>query len=509
VTCLWLMPFYATANEDDGYDVTDHVAIDERLGTLPEFVELLRQAKQRGIRVLVDLVVNHTSRHHPWFQAARRDASSKYRGYYVWSEHRPRHVESGVVFTGEQQAVWSFDDEADAWYFHRFYRFEPDLATEQADVRGEIRRIVEFWLELGVAGFRIDAIPFVISRKHQGGGAPDYEYLSELRGTASWRSGESVLLAEANVAYEDAGHYFGRGDRMHMMFDFDLNQRLFLALAEQRAAPIAEALTRRPSIPGVCEWATFLRNHDELDLGRLSEDERQRVYDAFAPERNMHVFNRGIRRRLGSMLRGDAARMKLAYSLLFSLPGTPVIFYGEEIGMGEDLSRPGRYAVRTPMQWAPVPGGDFSDAPRSTFVRAPIEDGAFSIARVNVVDEWRDPESLLNTVARAAAVRRQTPELCRGDCSTVKTRHDDVLVLERRLGDRVTVVAHNLAPARRRLSIERPMACPVALFGNAGSELSNSVQRLDLPPYGFLWLRGYCRHREQAERPRAEQESIS
>jgi maltose alpha-D-glucosyltransferase / alpha-amylase len=368
VTAIWLMPFQPSPGKDDGYDVSDYYGVNSAYGSLGDFVEFTHGAKQRGIRVIIDLVVNHTSDEHPWFQAARRDPRSPYRDWYVWSDKRPPGASTGMVFPGVQKSTWSYDREAKAWYFHRFYDFQPDLNTSNPRVQAEILKIMGFWIQLGVSGFRMDAVPFVIATKGPKVRKPveQYDMLRSLREFLQWRQGDCIILAEANVVPDTDMEYFGKaGDRMQMMFNFQANQNLFYALASADSRQLIKALKATRRRPPTAQWGIFLRNHDELDLGRLTQEQRQRVFDAFAPEKHMQLYDRGIRRRLAPMLDGDRRRVELAYSLLFTLPGTPVIRYGDEIAMGDNLDLPERVAARTPMQWSSEPHGGFtkSDKP--------------------------------------------------------------------------------------------------------------------------------------------------
>src|SRR4051812_22341904 len=341
--CIWLLPFYPSPRLDHGYDVTNYYDVAPELGTLGDFVEFSHQARLRGLRLIIDLPINHTSDQHAWFQAARANPHSPFRDFYIWSKTRPNNADAGVVFPGFQSSVWNYDSRARAWYFHRFYPYQPDLNIMSAEVRDEIYKIVGFWLELGVSGFRIDAAPFVIEEViadqpiHR-----RYEFFGELKDFLSWRKGDAILLAEANVTLEEMPKYFGNGARLHMLFAFLVNQYLFLSLARKEAEPLARGLGRMPKLPSLGQWANFLRNHDELDLGRLSEAEREECYRAFGCEPDMQLYHRGIRRRLAPILKGDRRRIELAFSLMFSLPGTPVIYYGDELGMGDDLQLPER-----------------------------------------------------------------------------------------------------------------------------------------------------------------------
>jgi maltose alpha-D-glucosyltransferase / alpha-amylase len=400
VNCLWLQPFFPSPGRDHGYDISDYYAVDPRYGTLGDFVEFSHAARDRGIRIIVDLVVNHTSIDHPWFQEARRDPNSKYRSWYVWSKEKPPNAEQGMVFPGVQTTTWTFDEAAGEYYYHRFYDHQPDLNTGNPEVRAEIGKIIKTWLQLGVSGFRVDALPFVISTKGPGstafGDCP--EYLVEMRQVLSWGRGDAVFMAEANLPPDQVPMYFGEGDRVHVIFNFYVNQHLWLALAREQAQPILDAYAALPQIPKYCQWANFLRTHDELDLGRLSDEERQEVFDKFGPEPRMQLYNRGIRRRTAPMLGNDRRRLELAHSLILTLPGSPVLRNGDEIGTGENLDLQERDAIRTPMQWSNAKNGGFSQADRT--VLPVISGGEFGYQTVNVTAEQRDPASFLNWTER-------------------------------------------------------------------------------------------------------------
>ncbi|MET0728713.1 MAG: alpha-amylase family glycosyl hydrolase, partial [Acidimicrobiales bacterium] len=321
VTCLWLMPIYPTPDRDDGYDVIDFYGVDPRLGNHGDLVELIRTAQDRGIRVIVDLVVNHTSDKHPWFKSARSSPSSPYRDWYVWSDDPPPTKPKDVVFPDQETSVWTYDEKAGSHYLHRFYRHQPDLNVANPRVRDEVAKVVGFWLELGVSGFRVDAVPFFIEHLGISGGVDDelsdpHRVLRELRSFLTRRRGESILLGEVNLPHEGQLEFFGgdRGDELTMLFDFIGMQKLYLSLAREDAGPLAQALLDRPAIPRECQWATFVRNHDELTLDKLSDDERQEVFDAFGPEPEMQIYGRGLRRRLPPMLDGDPRRIRMVYS---------------------------------------------------------------------------------------------------------------------------------------------------------------------------------------------------
>ncbi len=339
ITCLWLMPIYPSPERDYGYDVADFYGVADKYGSLGDVVELVRTARERGIRVIADLVINHTSVDHPWFQLARA-GHPIYRDFYVWSDEKPPDADKGVIFPGKQESTWSYDRAAKRWYMHRFMPFQPDLNINNPLVRNEIHKVIGFWLELGLSGFRIDAVPFLIEQV--GGDNPavsdPHDYLRDIADFANRRRGDVMLLAEANEPLDKLASFFGdRGDEMHMLFSFVTNQALYLSFVRHDATPVADALRSLPPIPPESQWANFIKNHDEASLDKLSDAERKEVFAAFAPKKEMRLFERGIRRRFPSMVNGDRRRLELAYSLMLSLPGTPVLFYGEELGMAENL----------------------------------------------------------------------------------------------------------------------------------------------------------------------------
>ena len=494
--CIWLMPFFPSPNRDDGYDVLDYYDVDRRLGTPGDFVNFTREARERGIRVIIDLVVNHTSIDHFWFQEARRDPRSRYRDFYVWADQPSERAADGVVFPGYQDSTWTYDDEAGQYYFHRFYEHQPDLNIGNPEVQEEIEKIMGFWIELGVSGFRIDAAPFLIELKGQDAAPEDgrYGYLTDMRNFLQWRRGDSILLAEANVALQDLQEYFGDGHRMHMLFAFLINQYTFLALARQDAGPLREMLESVPEIPQLGQWATFLRNHDELDLGRLTAEEREEVFDRFAPAANMRLYERGIRRRLAPMLGGDLRRLKLVNALLFSLPGTPVIYYGDEIGMGEDLSLPERNAVRTAMQWSDEENAGFSTAPPEGLIRPVIREGPFAYETVNVATEDRDPDGLMNTISKIIRTRRAAPEFGWGNYRLLRTDAREVLAHACEWRGNTVVALHNLCDEARtvRLDIRSDGGAAKWLDILADDEYEEVVAgsgSVFLRPYGYRWLR--------------------
>jgi maltose alpha-D-glucosyltransferase / alpha-amylase len=495
VTAIWLMPFQPSPCKDDGYDVADYYGVDPRYGTLGDFVEFTHGCKQRGMRVLIDLVVNHTSNEHPWFQEARRDPQSKYRDWYVWSKNKPKNAKSGIVFPGVQKSVWDYDEVAKAYYFHRFYDFQPDLNTSNPAVQAEILKIMGYWLQLGVSGFRMDAVPFVISQKGANLAKPEPQYpmLRTFSQFLTWRDGEAIILAEANVLPGTDLKYFGTaGERLQMMFNFEVNQHLFYALATSDSRPLVKAMRATKPRPATAQWGQFLRNHDELDLGRLENEQREAVFAAFGPDPDMQLYQRGIRRRLAPMLQGDRRRLELAYSLMMTLPGTPVIRYGDEIGMGDNLKLPERNCARTPMQWSTEPNAGFTKS--DTPVLPVISTGPYSFEHVNVADQRRDPNSLLNWMERIIRMRKEVPEIGWGDFSFVPAGTAEVLAMQYDWRNNSVLCVHNLSGEPREVRLSRKAGEENCLLVNLLSA-DHSQPDTDgrhcmlLEPYGYRWFR--------------------
>ncbi len=495
VSTIWLLPFYPSPQRDDGYDISDYYNVDPRYGTLGDFVEFTHGAEQRGMRVIVDLVINHTSDQHPWFKQARRDPKSPYRDWYLWSADKPKNADQGMVFPGVQKTTWTYDAEAEAYYFHRFYEFQPDLNTGNPEVQAELLKIMGFWLQLGVSGFRVDALPFVIAGEGAGVTKPveNYDMLRYFREFLQWRRGDAIMLAEANVPPAEARRYFGDdGDRVHMLFNFPVNQRLFYALATGDCRPLEKALEDTRSQPGTAQWGMFLRNHDELDLGRLTEKQRAAVFAAMGPKPEMQLYDRGIRRRLAPMLHDDRRRLELAYSLLFGLPGTPVLRYGDEIGMGDDLDLPERNCVRTPMQWSDEPHGGFTKAAKP--VLPVIGSGPYGFQKINVAAQRRDPESLLNWMERVIRMRGEVPEIGWGDSHVLPSGHKSVLVLRYDWRGNAVLLVHSFAgePVEITVTLEDDgRACDLINLLSEGHSHGDDRRRhtIVLEPYGYRWYR--------------------
>src|SRR6266513_316257 len=499
VPAIWLMPFQTSPHRDDGYDISDYYNVDKRYGTLGDFVEFTHGAKQRGIRVIIDLVVNHTSDQHPWFREACRDPNSKYRDWYVWSSKKPARINEGMVFPGVQKSTWSYHKQARAWYFHRFYDFQPDLNTSNPHVQAEILKVMGFWIQLGVSGFRMDAVPFVISTKGAKVGKPveQYDMLRSFREFLQWRQGNAIILAEANVLPETDMEYFGdAGDRMHMMFNFHVNQHLFYALASTDGRPLANALAATKPRPATAQWGLFLRNHDELDLGRLTKAQRDVVFKNFGPDKNMQLYDRGIRRRLAPMLGGDRRRLEVAYSLMCPLPGTPVIRYGDEIAMGDDLDLSERNCARTPMHWSTEPHAGFTESDRPC--TPVIDKGPYGYEHVNAAKQRRDPNSMVNWTERIIRMRKEVPEVGWGDFTVIPTRDPAVLVMRYDWRNNWVLFVHNFDAKPLEVTFSVGLDGDNAGYGKLLVTLlaedhsradGSGKHRLVIEAYGYRWYR--------------------
>jgi maltose alpha-D-glucosyltransferase / alpha-amylase len=495
VNCLWLLPFYPSPFRDNGYDVIDHFNIDPRFGTFEDLDALVKEANQRGMRIILDLVRNHTSDQHPWFQAARRDRDSRFWHYYIWEDEPPEDPEQEPMFPDVEDSVWQYDEKANAYYYHTFYRFQPCLEVAHPHVREELCHIADFWLAFGVDGFRMDAVPHMIHQKGLDSNVmtDPYDLLGELQAYLIGRNPEAVLLGEVNVSVDEIMDYFGNGDRHHLIFNFQLNQHLFLALAREDATPIVEIMEELPTVPAVGQWANFLRNHDELNLGHLNDEERAEILDRFAPDEDMRIFGRGSRQRLASMLGGNQDLIRMAYSLLFAMPGSPTLLYGDEIGMGENLALEGRNSVRTPMQWSADNHAGFSSVEPDDLARSLVEDGPFGYHHLNVAGEQDDPDSLLNWMKTLIKARKEYPVLGCGHCQTITADEAQVLATRTELGDDAMITLHNVGPQPRKVQINLKHTNQLSLepvFGNAEwCEIEGEHATVQLPGYGYQWYR--------------------
>ncbi|WP_228466736.1 alpha-amylase family protein [Adhaeribacter swui] len=493
VDAIWLAPFQSSPKQDDGYDVANYYDVDPQYGSPGDFAEFMYQAGKHNIRVIMDIVLNHTSDQHPWFKQARADKNSRYRNWYVWSKERPQDWNKGMAFPGVQKESWTYDKKAGEYYFHRFYNFQPDLNFENPDVRNEAQRVLGFWLNQGVSGFRLDAVPFIIDLPKTSAEKPEhmFELITEFRRFVQWRKGDALILGEANVLPDENKEYFGEnGDRMHTMFNFYANQYLFYGLATGEVEPFKKALLDTKKIPGTAQWFYFLRNHDEIDLGRLTDEQRNKVYQVFGPDKNMQLYDRGIRRRLAPMLGNNRKLIEMAYSLVFSLPGAPVIRYGDEIGMGDDLRLKERIAVRTPMQWTNQKNSGFTSAEKP--FRPVISEGAFDYKKVNVAAQRQDPNSLLNWTANIMRIRKECPEIGLGDWQIVDAGVPEVLVIRYNYQGKSVLMAHNFSKEAKQIEIPQQSESEKELFSltHHNKVVANTAGfTLNLDGYEYNWLR--------------------
>ena len=474
ITAIWLLPILPSPMRDGGYDVSDLMGVRSEYGTPNDVRTLIDQAHTRGIRVITDLVVNHTSDQHPWFIEARDPESPKH-DWYVWSDDTSRYADARVIFVDTHDSNWSWDEVAGKYYWHRFFDHQPDLNYDNPQVREAIQRAIRFWLTLGFDGLRLDAVPYLF--EEEGTNCENlpatHEYLKEVRSMVDAEYPGAVLLAEANQWPNDLLPYFGDDDECHMAFHFPVMPRLFLALATGDVTPIIATMEATPQIPPGAQWAMFLRNHDELTLEMVTDEERAVLYEAYAPDPEMRK-NIGIRRRLAPLLGGDRRKIEMLNAVLLSLPGTPVIYYGDEIGMGDDISLPDRDGVRTPMQWTPNESAGWSDADPESFYLPVISGGRYGAPSVNVADEVEDDSSLLHAIR--SMIRNRPPEFGTASFESLDTGGQSVLGYKR---GRFSVVA-NFSPSPRTITLQ-------SIEQIAGPASSDGIS-VTLPPFGWAWL---------------------
>jgi len=494
IDCLWLLPFFPSPLRDDGYDIADYCAVHPSYGTLDDFKRLLGEAHRRDIAVLVELVVNHTSDQHPWFQRARRaPPGSPERDYYVWSVDDRRFAGTRIIFTDTERSNWAWDPVAGAHYWHRFFSHQPDLNFDNPRVIAEIEEVMRFWLDLGVDGFRLDAIPYLVERD----GTPcenlpeTHAVIRRLRAFVDRHAPGAMLLAEANQWPEDVRPYFGDGDECHMAFHFPVMPRIFMALRQESAEPIVDIMRRTPPIPPACQWALFLRNHDELTLEMVTEDERRYMNFAYARDPRSRV-NVGIRRRLAPLVENGRRRIELLNGLLFSLPGTPVVYYGDEIGMGDDVARPDRDGVRTPMQWTGEASAGFSIRPPGELYSRPVTDPVYGTQAVNVDAQSKDRSSLLHWMRNLIRLRKQFKVFGRGAIEFLPVANPKILAYVRRWERDTVLCVANLSrhaqPAELDLSQFEGLT-PVEMLGYTPfPRVGRLPYVLTLGGYGFYWF---------------------
>jgi len=484
VDCLWLMPLYPSPLKDDGYDIADYYNIAETFGTLDDFKDLVEEAHGRGLRLIMDLVLNHTSDQHPWFQAARADRNSPYRDYYVWSDTDQKYKEARIIFLDTEPSNWSWDETAEQYYWHRFYASQPDLNFDNPRVQEEMLKVAGFWLELGIDGFRADAVPYLFEREGTNGeNLPEtHVYLKKLRLFMDEHYPGRILLCEANQWPEDVRPYFGDGDEFHMGFHFPIMPRIFMALKKERADDMIEIINRTPPIPENCQWCIFLRNHDELTLEMVTEEERQWMWQQYAPEPRMKL-NLGIRRRLAPLLDRDRRKIELANSLLFTLPGSPIIYYGDEIGMGDNIELPDRNGVRTPMQWDDSPNAGFTTG--KPF--APLIEGELGFRHINVASQVRDQSSLFHAIRHMIDVRRGHQVFGRGKMDWVMTGNPAVASYTRSDQDESLLIVNNLSGSAQAVDLPAEnQGAYVDLLSGVEQKIAPGIT---LQPHTFLWLK--------------------
>ncbi|HEV3443758.1 MAG TPA: maltose alpha-D-glucosyltransferase [Gemmataceae bacterium] len=494
VDCLWLMPFYVSPLKDDGYDIADFRRIHPSLGTVEDFEALSRAAHAHGIRIIADLVLNHTSDQHPWFQEARRDPASRYHHYYVWSDTDQIYRNVRIIFKDSEQANWTWDPIARKYYWHRFYSHQPDLNYDNPEVRREILDVIAFWLDRGIDGFRVDAVPYLFEREGTScENLPEtHVFCKEIRGFMEERYPGTILLAEANQWPRDLVAYFGSGDEFHMAFNFPLMPRMFMAIRREQSWPIIEIMDQMPHIPQTCQWALFIRNHDELTLEMVSDEERDYMYKEYAKDARMRL-NLGIRRRMAPLMDNDRRQIELLYSLLFTLPGSPIIYYGDEIGMGDNIYLGDRNGVRTPMQWTGDRNAGFSRADPSQLYQQVILDPIYHYQAINVEAQLRAPMSLLHWLRRMIRARKKYPVFGRGTLKFVPCENRRVVAYLREYQEQTVLVVNNLSgfaqPAELDLRHFTSMV-PVELLGNQPFPvIKEQPYFLSLSPYAFYWFR--------------------
>jgi maltose alpha-D-glucosyltransferase/alpha-amylase len=495
VDCIWLLPFFPSPLRDDGYDIADYRNVDPDFGTLDDFRELLEEAHSRNIRVLSDLVINHTSDQHLWFQQARSSPQSPYRNWYVWSDNPHPYKDARIIFIDTEVSNWTWDPVANAYFWHRFYSHQPDLNYEEPAVRQAMLDVVAYWLDMGLDGFRCDAVPYLFEREGTNcENLPEtHEFLRELRSFVDKRyGGDRILLAEANQWPSEVVQYFGQGDEFHMAFHFPLMPRLFIAIRQESRRAIVDIMRKTPPIPENCQWGLFLRNHDELTLEMVTDQERDDLYYEYARDPRMRL-NLGIRRRLAPIVENDRRQIELMNTLLFSMPGAPVVYYGDEIGMGDNIYLSDRNGVRTPMQWSGDRNAGFSKAPPERLYSPLIQNPIYSYQAVNVERQYQDANSLLNWMRALVQLRHKLPVLGAGSIEFLEQPNERVLAYLRRLGPDALLVVANLSRSAQAAVFDLKDFAglqPREMFGDAlFPPITTAPYALTLAPYGYYWFR--------------------
>jgi maltose alpha-D-glucosyltransferase / alpha-amylase len=493
IDCVWLLPIFPSPLRDGGYDVSDYFSILPSYGTLGDFYEFLEAAHQRGIRVIADLVMNHTSDQHPWFQEARRPGSPK-RDWYVWSDTDQRYLDARVIFVDTESSNWTWDPEAQAFYWHRFFSHQPDLNYDNPEVQEAMMEVIRFWLDMGLDGFRLDAVPYLFEREGTDcENLPEtHEFLKRVRKEVDSKYEHKLLLAEANQWPPDVVPYFGDGDECHMAFNFPVMPRMFMGLRREDRTPIIEIMNRTPKIPDTAQWGLFLRNHDELTLEMVTDEERDYMYNEYAKDPRMRR-NIGIARRLAPLLDNGRRQMEMLYSLLFSLPGSPVVYYGDEVGMGDNIYLGDRDGVRTPMQWSSDRNAGFSRADPAALYLPLLMDPVYGYQAVNVEAQERVATSFLHWLRRLLQVRKQHPVFGMGDYEPLYPENRRVFAFTRQLGADVVLVVANLSRFAQPVELDLGRwtgLVPEEMFGRTPFPIiDNRAYRLAMGPHGFYWFR--------------------
>jgi len=494
LNCLWLLPMYPSPFRDDGYDIADYCSIHPSYGTLDDFAEFLDAAHAHRLRVVTELVLNHTSDQHTWFKEARRSRDDPRRDWYVWSDTDDRYAGVRIIFVDTERSNWAWDADSKQYYWHRFFSHQPDLNYDNPLVREEMWNVMKFWLDLGVDGFRVDAVPYLIEREGTScENLPEtHEVLKFLRARLNEHFTDRMLLAEANQWPEDVRHYFGDGDEFHMAFHFPLMPRIFMAVRLEDRKPLVEIVERTPDIPDACQWGIFLRNHDELTLEMVTEVERDYMYEEYARDPVARI-NVGIRRRLAPLLDGDRRRIELMNGLLMSLPGSPIIYYGDEIGMGDNVYLGDRNGVRTPMQWNGGWNAGFSSADPERLAQPLISNPLFGYQIINVESQKRSEHSLLNWMRRLITVRQSTRVFSRGSTAFLKASNHRVLAFFRALDKERVLVVCNLSSTAQAVELDLSSvagAVPIEMFGKSlFPRIGTLPYLLTMGPYAFYWFR--------------------
>jgi len=494
VDCIWVLPIYPSPLKDDGYDIADYYGVLPAYGDLSDFKNLVDEAHQRGLRIIADLVLNHTSDQHYWFKRSRSDPNSKYRDYYVWSETDEKYSDARIIFLDTEKSNWTFDEEAGLYYWHRFYSTQPDLNYDNPEVILEMKKVMDFWLDLGIDGFRADAVPYLIEREDTNcENLPEtHAILKDFRSYLDVNYEDKVLLAEANQWPEEVRAYFGEGDEFHMGFHFPVMPRIFMAIRKGDAHPIQWIMDRTPEIPENTQWCIFLRNHDELTLEMVTEEERQWMWSEYAPDPRMRL-NLGIRRRLAPLLDNNHQKIMLANALLYALPGAPIVYYGDEIGMGDNIWLFDRNGVRNPMQWNDSKNAGFSEADPGDLYAPVIDSPDYTYKLINVAAERNDPESLLNKMKHLIAVRKANPVFALGTYKFLAREQIEVLAILRSYQDQKILCLFNLTDKRQSLKISLSHMTGKHLTDMLHAKEFGMIQSdgtsFELDPYEFFWLK--------------------